>query len=115
MYNKNINRKKATGIVYSTNPDFVYDLPENEEQITLPPDKQKLVIKTDSKNRKGKTVTLIQGFIGKKEDLRDLEKVLKGFCGTGGSSKDGEIIIQGEMKEKVLNCLLSIGYKARKI
>lgn len=115
MDNKNIIRKKATGIVYSTNPDFVYDLPENEEQITLPTDKQKLIIKTDSKNRKGKTVTLIQGFIGKKEDLSDLEKILKNFCGCGGSSKDGEIIIQGEMKEKVLNCLLSRGYKARKI
>ena len=115
MHNQNINRKKASGIVYSTNPDFMYDLPENEELITLPPDKQNLIVKTDSKNRKGKTVTLIRGFTGKKEDLRDLEKVLKSFCGSGGSSKDGEIIIQGEMKEKVLNCLLSRGYKARKL
>ncbi len=115
MHNKITNRKKASGIVFSTDPDFVYNFSEQEEPTTLIPEKQKLTIKTDSKNRKGKTVTLIDGFTGKTEDLKDLEKKIKTFCGTGGSAKDGMIILQGDLKEKVFNYLVSKNYKVRKI
>jgi len=114
MHNKHTKRENASGIVYSTNPDFVFNTGKQEEPITLPPQQQNLIIKTDSKNRKGKIVTLIDGFIGKIQDLRDLEKKLKIFCGTGGSVKNGIIIIQGEFKEKLSNYLISEGYKVRR-
>ena len=115
MHNKYTNRKKASGIVYSTNPDFIYNFSEQEEPDTPLPEKQHLTVKTDSKNRKGKTVTLIEGFTGKTEDLKYLEKDIKTFCGTGGSAKDGVIILQGNLKEKAFNYLVSKNYKARKI
>lgn len=115
MHNKNTNRKKLSGIVYSTNPEFIYEYDQNEEQTTLPPEMQKLIIKTDKKNRKGKIVTLISGFIGKNSDLQVLGKDLRNICSSGGSAKEGEIIIQGDMKEKIFNYLISKGYNVKKM
>lgn len=103
------------GFVYSTDPDFSFE----EERLwaeTLPPAKQKLKIRLDTKHRAGKAVTLIEGFVGKEMDLEDLGKKLKTFCGTGGSAKDGEIIVQGDQREKVMQWLIKNGYKqARKM
>lgn len=103
--------KKREGIVYSTKADFVYQTNEIEEPETLPAEKQKLKIALDRKQRKGKTVVLITGFIGKSDDLENLAKELKNKCGTGGSAKNGEIIIQGEMIEKVKDILRNKGFK----
>ena len=100
----------AGNIVFSTNPDAVKEVYENEPD-TLQPDKQKLIIRTDSKHRAGKLVTLIEGFVGKQEDQDKLIKQLKNFCGTGGSSKDGELLVQGDQRDKVLQWLLKNGYK----
>ncbi|MBE7509380.1 MAG: putative protein YciH [Bacteroidia bacterium] len=110
MSNKNKNR---SGIVYSTNPDFK---PQQEEtqQETLPPAQQDLRVLRDSKQRGGKTVTLIRGFVGSDDDLEKLTKLLKTKCGTGGSAKDGEIIIQGDKREQVMEILLKEGYRAKK-
>ncbi|HKB44265.1 MAG TPA: translation initiation factor [Chitinophagaceae bacterium] len=107
-----MNKKKtnSSGIIYSTNPDFKFQ--EEQSNIeTLPPIQQKLKIRLDTKHRAGKAVTLIEGFIGKDEDLQELSKKLKSFCGTGGSAKDGEIIIQGDQREKVMLWLMKNGYK----
>lgn len=106
-------KKNRINIVYSTNPNFNYEYSQQEETITLPPDKQNLRVTLDSKQRKGKTVTLIQGFIGQEDDLKELAKLLKNKCGVGGSVKDGEIIIQGEVKEKVLAILRDNHYQAK--
>lgn len=103
------NRPDTRGFVYSTDPDFSFEH-ENEVQETLSSAQQKLRIKLDTKQRAGKAVTLIDGFIGRDEDLQDLGKKLKTFCGTGGSAKDGEIIVQGDQREKVLQYLLKNGY-----
>lgn len=103
--------KQRDGIVYSTKADFVYNTNEEEEIETLPVEKQKLKIVLDKKQRKGKTVVLIIGFVGKTADLEDLAKELKSKCGVGGSAKNGEIIIQGEMIEKVKTILKTKGYK----
>lgn len=108
------NKNNPGGIIFSTNPHFEYEKEEQDAIITLPPDKQNLKIWLDSKQRKGKTVTLIEGFEGTPEDLRDLEKQLKNLCGSGGSSKDGEILIQGDFREKILLFLTTKGYKAKK-
>jgi translation initiation factor 1 len=99
----------SKGFVYSTDPNFRFE-EENENSETLSPAQQKLKIKLDTKHRAGKAVTLIEGFIGRDADLQDLGKKLKTFCGTGGSAKDGEIIIQGDQREKVLQWLLKNGY-----
>ena len=99
----------SKGFVYSTDPNFRFE-EENEYSETLSPSQQKLKIKLDTKHRAGKAVTLIEGFIGRDADLQDLGKKLKTFCGTGGSAKDGEIIIQGDQREKVLQWLLKNGY-----
>jgi len=99
----------SKGFVYSTDPNFRFE-EENEYSETLSPSQQKLKIKLDTKHRAGKAVTLIEGFIGRDGDLQDLGKKLKTFCGTGGSAKDGEIIIQGDQREKVLQWLLKNGY-----
>jgi len=107
------DRKKRINIVYSTNPDYHYEYQQEETSETLPPEKQNLKVMLDSKQRKGKTVTLIQGFTGPEEDLKELAKLLKNKCATGGSVKDGEIVIQGEWKEKILTILRDNGYKAR--
>ena len=107
------DKKNRINVVYSTDPNYNYEYQEEENIDTLPPDKQKLRISLDSKQRKGKTVTLIQGFIGTEEDLKDLAKLLKNKCGVGGSVKDGEIIIQGELKEKVIAILRENHYNAK--
>ncbi len=106
-------RKNRINVVYSTNPDYNYEYFQEEIIETLPPEQQSLRVQYDSKQRKGKTVTLIQGFIGSENDLKELAKLLKNKCGTGGSVKDGEIIIQGEVKEKVLRILKDEHYRAK--
>lgn len=107
-------KNKAVGIVYSTNPNFDYNFDNNEEAVTLENQKQDLRVWLDSKSRGGKTATLIRGFIGSDSDLTELAKKLKNHCGTGGSAKEGEIIIQGDQREKVLAFLLNNKYKAKK-
>ncbi len=107
------NWKNREGIVYSTKQDFSYDTNSESEPETLSPEKQKLKISLDRKQRKGKTVVLISGFVGKSEDLELLAKELKTKCGVGGSAKDGEIIIQGELKQKVAQILGQLGYKTK--
>ena len=109
------NKPDTRGFVYSTDPDFNFQ-EDNGNVETIPAAQQKLKIRMDTKRRAGKAVTLIEGFIGQDQDIEDLEKKLKAFCGTGGSAKDGEIIIQGDQREKVLQWLLKNGYtKAKKI
>jgi translation initiation factor 1 len=107
--------KERLGMVYSTNPDYNYQYDKEEEQDTLEPTKQNLRLCRDKKQRKGKTVTLISGFIGKEADLEILSKKLKTKCGVGGSVKDGEIIIQGDFVDKIAQLLLDDGYKIKKI
>lgn len=102
--------KERLGVMYSTNPDFQYETEEEIEQDTLPNDKQQLRILLDKRNRGGKTVTLITGFVGTQEDLASLGKLLKTKCGVGGSAKDGEIVIQGDMRAKVADVLEKEGY-----
>lgn len=109
----NDNRKKRINVVYSTNPDFSYEYDQEEAPTTLAPERQNLRVVTDTKQRKGKTVTLVQGFIGSSDDLETLARLLKNKCGTGGSAKDGEILIQGDVKEKVLALLRDAGYRVK--
>src|ERR1700709_2258958 len=110
------NKADLNGFVFSTDPDFQFEKNEETNNDTLAPQFQKLKIKLDKKHRAGKSVTLIEGFAGKDDDLQDLGKKLKNFCGTGGSAKDGEIIIQGDQRDKVLQWLLKNNYKnAKKI
>ncbi|ASZ10067.1 translation initiation factor [Chitinophaga pendula] len=101
------------GIVYSTNPDFVPQHEEEEAVATLPPAQQQLKVVLDKKQRAGKVVTLVNGFVGKEEDLEKLGKELKTKCGTGGSVKDGQVLIQGDYREKILKWLQDWGYKAK--
>ena len=108
---KNNDWKDRLNVVFSTNPNFQYETEEEEEQELLPKNQQKLRVKLDRKNRGGKTVTLVTGFVGPEEDLKALGKFLKGKLGVGGSAKDGEIIIQGEFKERGIDILLKDGYK----
>jgi translation initiation factor 1 len=108
------NKKIPLGVVYSTNQDFEYSFDNEEIAETLLPEKQKLKIQLDKKSRAGKQVTLITGFIGKDDDVETLAKKLKNFCGCGGSAKDGEILIQGDVRDKVLTWLITQGYKAVK-
>lgn len=108
--------KDRLNVVYSTNPNFNYEAEPEEESETLPKEKQLLRISFDKKNRGGKVVTLITGFVGKEEDLAALGKLLKTKCGVGGSAKDGEILVQGDFRQKVLEILQKEGYlKARTI
>jgi translation initiation factor 1 len=110
MSNKN---KNTSGFVYSTNPDFSIESEESNEE-TLAPNQQDLRVWRDSKSRKGKTVTLVKGFVGTDDDLKTLEKLLKSKCGVGGTSKDGEIVIQGDMRDKVHDILKAAGYGVKK-
>lgn len=104
------NKQDTRGFVYSTDPNFKFEEEQTSDE-TLLPSQQKLKVRLDTKHRAGKAVTLVEGFIGKEEDLEDLGKKLKSFCGTGGSAKDGEIIIQGDQREKVMQWFLKNGYK----
>ena len=108
------NKSDKGGFVFSTDPNFRFEQEEEQVQDTLAPALQKLRIKLETKHRGGKTVSLIEGFIGKEEDLQDLGKSLKNYCGTGGSAKDGEIIVQGDHREKILQWLIKNGYKNSK-
>lgn len=105
--------KDRLNVVYSTNSDFDYEHDENEEEETLEPNKQQLKVSIDRKKRKGKSVTLVEGFVGAEDDMKDLAKILKTKCGVGGSAKEGEIIIQGEFKQKVAEILKSLNYKVK--
>jgi len=102
--------KKRLGIVYSTNPDYHYREEEKVQGGTIPKEKQQLRIYLDKRNRKGKAVTLVTGFRGTEEELQALGRLLKTRCGVGGSVKNGEIIVQGDHREKVLNLLREEGY-----
>ena len=106
--------KERLNIVYSTNPDFSYETEEENVAETLPPQQQRLRVQLDRKNRGGKVVTLITCFVGNDDDLKDLGKMLKSKCGVGGSAKDGEIIVQGDFKQKVIDLLLKAGYTQTK-
>lgn len=101
-------------MVYSTDPNFSFEPEQQEEVETLPPASQLLKVKLDTKQRAGKVVTIVEGFAGKEEDLEKLGKELKTKCGTGGSVKDGIILIQGDYREKVLKWLQDWGYKKAK-
>jgi translation initiation factor 1 len=103
-------KNRDSRIVYSTDPDYQFES-EEEAVETLPPEKQNLLIRLDKKQRKGKQVTLVKGFVGSNEDLRELGKILKSRCGVGGSAKDGEIIVQGDFRQKVGQVLASLGYR----
>ena len=107
------NKPDTRGFVFSTDPNFKFE-EEKENQQTLLPKQQKLRIRLDTKHRAGKAVTLIENFIGTDEDLQELGKKLKSFCGTGGSAKDSEIIVQGDQREKVLQWLLKNEYSSTK-
>ncbi|MBC6369104.1 translation initiation factor [Algoriphagus sp. AK58] len=114
MSKKNNDWKKRDGVVYSTSDNFEYSFGENDEVVTLPPSQQKLKVLLDKKARAGKQVTLVEGFIGTEEALKELGKLLKNKCGVGGTAKDGEILIQGDHRDKVLQVLLQAGYGAKK-
>ncbi len=102
--------KDRLGVMYSTNPDYAYNTGNEAEEDTLPKEKQQLRISLDKRNRGGKVVTLVTGFRGTIEDLETLGKLLKVKCGVGGSAKDGEMIVQGDLRQKVLEILQKEGY-----
>jgi len=107
-------KQNRTGVVYSTNADFSYQTDEPAAAATLPPPQQQLRVQLDKKQRGGKQVTLVTGFVGTDADLQALGKLLKTKCGVGGSAKDGEVVVQGDFRDKVLAVLLKEGYKAKK-
>lgn len=104
--------KKRLGVVYSTNPDFQYQTEQKVEAETLPPGKQRLIVRIDRRHRAGKQVTLVEGFVGTSDDLAALAKTLKTKCGVGGTAKDSEITIQGDLRDKVTALLKEMGYNA---
>jgi translation initiation factor 1 len=107
--------KNREGVVYSTSENFEYESAQQTEQTTLPPQQQNLRAQLDKNGRAGKQVTLVTGFIGSGNDLETLTKLLKTKCGVGGSAKNGEIILQGDLRDKVVQALLKEGYKAKRI
>ncbi len=109
------NWKERLGTVYSTNKDFSFDYDSEEESDTLSPEKQNLRVLLDRKQRKGKTVTAIENFIGKEEDLKALAKELKVKFGVGGSAKEGMIVIQSDQRDKIMEYLNSQGYKTKRV
>ena len=111
---RNNDWKERLNVVYSTNPDFKYETTDEEEAETPEKSRQKLRVSIEKKGRGGKTVTLISGFTGKEDDLKELGKLLKTKCGVGGSVKEGEIIIQGEFKQRIIELLKSEGYSQTK-
>ena len=106
--------KERLGTVYSTNPDFQYETDAEVSKETLPPEKQDLRVQLDKKQRNGKKATLITGFVGTDEDLKTLAKILKTKCGVGGSAKDGEILVQGDFCNKVIEILKAENYKVKR-
>ena len=106
--------KDRLNIVYSTNPDFAYETERDNEVETLPKNQQKLRVSVEKKGRGGKTVTVVSGFVGTEDDLKGLGKLLKAKCGTGGSVKDGEILIQGDFKQRLVEILRAEGYTQAK-
>jgi translation initiation factor 1 len=109
------NFKNRSGVVYSTSPDFEYSYDGETTKDTLPPAQQDLRVQLDKKSRGGKQVTLITGFVGSSADLETLGKLLKNKCGVGGSAKDNEILLQGDFRDKILQLLITMGYKAKRI
>ena len=107
--------KKRDGVVYSTSSDFEFSYQQNEEAQTLPPQQQNLKVQLDKSMRAGKQVTLVTGFVGTGDDLDALGKLLKSKCGVGGSVKDGEVIIQGDHRDKIVQILQKEGYKAKRV
>jgi translation initiation factor 1 len=107
-------QQKIQNVVYSTNPDFAYEFEQEEDIQTLAPQQQRLYVSIDRKQRAGKEVTLVAGFVGSEDDLKDLGKILKSKCGVGGSVKDNEILIQGNFKQKIYDLLRKEGYSQTK-
>jgi translation initiation factor 1 len=107
------SKNKPFGVVFSTNPDFDYTTDKEGEQETPAPEDQDLRVHIEKKGRKGKPVSIVTGFVGSDEDLADLARTLKTKCGVGGSAKEGEIILQGTMRNKVVAILSKLGYRAR--
>ena len=114
IHMKNNDWKDRLNVVYSTNPDYQYENIGEEEAETLPKNQQKLRVSMEKKGRGGKTVTLIRGFVGTEDDLKELSKLLKTKCGVGGSAKDEEIIIQGDFKQRIIDLLKAEGYTQTK-
>ncbi len=108
------NWKERLGMVYSTNPDFKYEIDNVREDVTLVPGEQRLIVGIDRKGRVGKQVTSIEGFVGTREDLEVLAKLLKTKCGVGGTAKEGRILIQGDFRDKIVSILTEKGYKAKR-
>ncbi len=107
-------KNKSDGIVYSTKPDFKYTVQPNQAA-SITPGQQKFKVFTDKKNRGGKTVSIVSGFSGKPDELEKLAKEIKSKCGVGGAVKDGEIIIQGDHRDRIVSILIAKGYTAVKV
>lgn len=107
--------KERLGVVYSTNPDFQYSYAEEQQADTLEVGKQNLRVALDKKQRAGKVVTLVTGFVGRDEDLKELGRRLKQACGVGGSAKDGEIIVQGDFRVRIADLLRAEGYRVKQV
>ena len=103
--------KNRGGVVYSTDPDYEYHYVSQEESATLPPQQQRLVVRIERKDRGGKTVTIVENFAGKTDDLADLGRLLKSKCGVGGTVKDGVILVQGDFRKRVAEILTGQGFK----
>ena len=111
---KNKKSHNAVGVVYSTNPDYQYQYDDSDEQLeTLPPAKQRLHVRMERSGRGGKTVTVVDNFVGSDDDLQALGRTLKTKCGVGGTTKDGQIIIQGDFRERIATLLKELGYPAK--
>lgn len=106
--------KDRLGVVFSTNPDFKYETQQDEQPDTLEPGRQRLIVKIDRKGRAGKQVSLVEGFVGKDEDLEQLGREIKKKLGVGGSAKDGEIVIQGDFRDRIVDILTKMGYNAKR-
>lgn len=106
--------KHRLGVVYSTNPDFKYEQERQTEEATPEPSRQRLTVRIDRRQRAGKQVTLVDGFVGTQEDLSALAKILKTRCGVGGTAKDGQITVQGDLRDKITALLTSMGYNAKR-